>query len=65
VQDYYMGPVAAACTGCHDAESTASHATAMSVIDPSDPSAITESCDTCHASGKAFGLDAMHSRPGL
>ena len=65
VQDYYMGPVAAACTGCHDAESTASHATAMSVIDPSDPSVITESCDTCHASGKAFGLDAVHARPGL
>jgi OmcA/MtrC family decaheme c-type cytochrome len=65
VKDYYMGPVAAACTGCHDAASTASHAAAMSVIDPSDPSAITESCDTCHASGKAFGLDAVHARPGL
>jgi hypothetical protein len=37
----------------------------MSVIDPSDPSVITESCDTCHASGKAYGLDAVHARPGL
>ena len=63
--DFYMGATAAACTGCHDAPSTATHAAAMSLIDPNDASAITESCDTCHASGKAFGLDVVHARLGL
>lgn len=65
VTNYYMGATAAACTGCHDAESTAVHAATMSIVNPGDPSDIHESCATCHASGKEFGLDVVHARPGL
>jgi hypothetical protein len=37
----------------------------MSIVNPGDPSDINESCATCHASGKEFGLDVVHARPGL
>ena len=65
INNYYMGATAAACTGCHDAESTAVHAATMSIVSPTDPTDITESCATCHGSGKEFGLDVVHARPGL
>jgi OmcA/MtrC family decaheme c-type cytochrome len=65
INDYYEGATAAACTGCHDSESTAVHAATMSIVAPADPSKISESCATCHAVGKEFGLDVVHARPGL
>ncbi len=63
--DTYQGPTSAACTGCHDATSTQVHTLAMSVISPTDPTNIQESCATCHASGEAFGMDTVHARLGL
>jgi OmcA/MtrC family decaheme c-type cytochrome len=64
IDDYYMGATAAACAGCHDSESAEVHAATMSIIG-SGPSAISESCASCHASGREFGLDVVHARPGL
>lgn len=65
VNNYYTGATAAACVGCHDADATALHAATMSLISPTNPANITESCVTCHASGKQFGLDTVHARLGL
>jgi hypothetical protein len=48
-------PETAACTSCHDAASTRSHAEVMTT------SLGGESCATCHASGSAFGIDAVHA----
>jgi OmcA/MtrC family decaheme c-type cytochrome len=65
INNYFTGATAAACTGCHDADATALHAATMSLISPVVPPMITESCVTCHASGKEFGLDTVHARLGL
>jgi len=70
VESYYQGATAAACTGCHDAESAAVHAATMSLVTPGaapgdPPQAIAESCASCHASGKSYGLDVVHARLGL
>lgn len=65
VNDYFMGPTTAACTGCHDAEATEVHAYTMSILmPPPAPGALAtfrESCASCHASGAAFGIDKAHS----
>ena len=67
--DYFLGPVAAACTGCHDGESTAVHALTMSLITPpavdEELADVDEACATCHASGQQYGLDTVHARLGL
>ena len=66
VKNYFMGATAAACTGCHDAESVEVHAATMSVVQAAAPNttpAISESCATCHADGKEFGLDIVHAHP--
>jgi OmcA/MtrC family decaheme c-type cytochrome len=65
VKSYYTGPTTGACIGCHDAQATELHAATMSLISPSDPTDIKESCANCHASGKEFGLDTVHARTGL
>jgi OmcA/MtrC family decaheme c-type cytochrome len=48
-------PEAAACTSCHDAETTVAHTEVMTT------SLGVESCATCHASGSAFGIDRAHA----
>jgi hypothetical protein len=63
--DHYMGATAAACTGCHDDPSTAVHVQNGSVVSTTDASQIQEACATCHAAGKAYGIDVVHARPGL
>lgn len=49
------GPIAAACQGCHDDKSTASHALA-------NTSSIGESCATCHGANSEFAVDKVHAR---
>jgi len=63
--DVYMGPTAAACTGCHDGDQTAVHVATMTLVSGTDPSQLMESCATCHAAGQADGIDIVHARPGL
>lgn len=59
-QNYYMGPTATACAGCHDAESTMVHAATMSLV-TGDPPAFQESCASCHAEAATFGIDRAHA----
>ena len=57
IDTYTVGPITAACTGCHDDDSTAAHAATMT-------SALgDEACVTCHGPGEAFGADLVHTRP--
>jgi OmcA/MtrC family decaheme c-type cytochrome len=48
-------PIAAACQGCHDDKSTASHALA-------NTSSLGESCATCHSASSEFAVDKVHAR---
>ena len=48
-------PIAAACQGCHDDKSTASHALA-------NTTSLGESCNACHGSQAEFSMDKVHSR---
>jgi OmcA/MtrC family decaheme c-type cytochrome len=57
--DYYMQATAAACTGCHDSDDTVAHAESMTTA------LGAESCTTCHGTGGAYDIDAVHARPGL
>ena len=61
VKNYYRGPTATACTGCHDGESTAVHAITMSIVTPGDPPTFGEACATCHAAGREYGIDRAHA----
>jgi OmcA/MtrC family decaheme c-type cytochrome len=47
-------PIAAACQGCHDDKSTASHALA-------NTSSLGESCATCHSASSEFAVDKVHA----
>ena len=47
--------VTAACTGCHTAVATASHALA-------NTTSLGESCQTCHATGAAFSVGQVHAQ---
>jgi len=49
------GPIAAACQGCHDDQSTASHALA-------NTTSLGESCNACHSAGMEFSVDRVHQR---
>ena len=48
-------PISAACQGCHDDKSTASHALI-------NTSALGESCVTCHGQNADFSADKVHAR---
>ena len=48
-------PISAACQGCHDDQSTASHALA-------NTTALGESCVTCHGQNAEFSADKVHAR---
>jgi OmcA/MtrC family decaheme c-type cytochrome len=48
-------PIAAACQGCHDDKSTASHALA-------NTTSLGESCATCHSASSEFAVDKVHAR---
>jgi len=48
-------PIAAACLGCHDEKSTASHALA-------NTTSLGESCATCHGANAEFAVDKVHAR---
>jgi OmcA/MtrC family decaheme c-type cytochrome len=48
-------PITAACQGCHDDKSTASHALANTTT-------LGESCATCHGIGAQFAVDTVHAR---
>ena len=50
-----MGPIAAACQGCHDDKATAIHAVA-------NTTALGESCLVCHGQNAEFSVDTVHSR---
>ena len=48
-------PIAAACLGCHDSKTAASHALA-------NTNAIGEACAACHSNSSAFSVDKVHAR---
>jgi len=48
-------PISAACQGCHDDVSTASHALANTTV-------LGESCAACHSAGEEFSVDRVHQR---
>ena len=48
-------PISAACQGCHDDQSTASHALA-------NTTSIGESCTACHGANMEFSVDRVHQR---
>jgi hypothetical protein len=48
-------PIAAACQGCHDDDTTAAHIDANTTF-------FGESCSTCHGSGKDFAVEKVHAR---
>jgi OmcA/MtrC family decaheme c-type cytochrome len=64
IDDYHAGATGAACAGCHDSESAEVHAATMSIFSAGNPPLVAESCASCHANGKEFGLDRVHARPG-
>jgi OmcA/MtrC family decaheme c-type cytochrome len=51
-----MGPVTAACTGCHGTPSAVSHAAIQT------SGTYGESCDVCHGSNAEFSVDKMHAK---
>jgi len=50
-----MEPVTAACLSCHDSLTAAQHADA-------NTGDLGESCNTCHAEGKAYAVSRVHAR---
>ncbi|WP_417344775.1 OmcA/MtrC family decaheme c-type cytochrome [Ferrimonas sp.] len=64
--DQYITPVAASCRGCHahSDEAAMAHFESMgATVDSSpdtSPNLPVESCATCHAEGKTFGIDMVH-----
>jgi OmcA/MtrC family decaheme c-type cytochrome len=48
-------PIAAACQGCHDDKTTASHAL-------SNTTSLGESCVACHGANDTLSVDKAHSR---
>ncbi len=48
-------PTLSACSGCHTSKAEAAHFLANTTL-------LGESCTTCHASGAAFGVDAVHTQ---
>ncbi len=52
-----LQPIGAACTGCHDADSTVAHAQIMTTQQG------VESCETCHGLGKQWDVQAVHTLP--
>ena len=53
----FLAPAGAACTGCHDAQSTVAHAQIMTTQNG------VESCETCHGLGKQWDVQAVHTLP--
>jgi OmcA/MtrC family decaheme c-type cytochrome len=53
----YLAPASAACTACHDAPSSLTHA--QSYVAPDG----TESCASCHGNGAPWDVQAVHVLP--
>ena len=60
--DYYMQATAAACTGCHDSESTITHTEVMTTALGATGD---EACASCHGANTAYDVDVVHATPGL
>jgi OmcA/MtrC family decaheme c-type cytochrome len=50
-----MGPVAAACLGCHTSRAASAHASSMTTP-------IGEACAACHGPGGEFAINRVHAR---
>ena len=50
-----MGPITAACTGCHDSDQATAHA-----VSPLAGGGDAELCGTCHGTGRQFSPTAVH-----
>ncbi|MDH1471072.1 OmcA/MtrC family decaheme c-type cytochrome [Shewanella sp. GD03713] len=62
----YISPVAESCRSCHTSEAALAHFKSQgstTAADTPDSSAIlpVESCATCHAEGKTYGIDKVHA----
>lgn len=61
-EDVEYSPIAAACGSCHTKESFGAHVESNGGVfgAPRGTYDGTESCATCHAEGKSFGVDKVH-----
>lgn len=50
-----MGPISAACMGCHTSQAVAAHVSAMTT-------SIGESCAVCHGTGADYSIEKVHAR---
>jgi OmcA/MtrC family decaheme c-type cytochrome len=50
-----VGPIAAACTGCHQSEAAASHTVAQTT-------GLGESCEVCHGQTAEFSVNKVHAQ---
>jgi OmcA/MtrC family decaheme c-type cytochrome len=56
VEEFETLPVTAACTDCHDTETTAAHAELNTTTTG------VEACEVCHGEGRDFAVDVVHAR---
>ncbi len=62
--DLNVSPAGAACTGCHDSESTKAHAMVSSYYASVNLSGTeNDSCATCHGPGEAYDATRVHRVP--
>lgn len=67
VGNYYISPVAESCRSCHahsDAAAVAHFRTNGAIVEAdavTDATLPIESCATCHAEGKTYGIDKVHA----
>ncbi|WP_144213340.1 OmcA/MtrC family decaheme c-type cytochrome [Shewanella donghaensis] len=61
----FISPIAEACRSCHVSASALAHFKSNGAYVQDEPGSVVnlpvESCSTCHAEGKTYGIDVMHS----
>ncbi|WP_285164629.1 OmcA/MtrC family decaheme c-type cytochrome [Shewanella goraebulensis] len=61
----FISPISEACRSCHVSASALAHFKSNGAYVQDEPGSVVdlpvESCSTCHAEGKTYGVDVMHS----